>query len=160
MSDDTSTNTGALFLVGTAAASGVARGIVSGLAGNDITVVIEPRDGARELTCDLLDAALRPGDPLLVGDQVLVWTSEAPNARGVVIGRVVTPAVESTTHGPAASAPRPRTIVLESGEALTLRVGDGSIEIRADGRILIKGTDLVSRATRMNRIKGGAVSIN
>ena len=40
------------------------------------------------------------------------------------------------------------------------RVGDGSIEIRADGKILIKGTDLVSHAKRMNRIKGGAVSIN
>jgi len=41
-----------------------------------------------------------------------------------------------------------------------LRVGDGSITIREDGKVLIKGKDLVSHAQRMNRIKGGAVSIN
>ena len=48
----------------------------------------------------------------------------------------------------------------EAKHQLTLRVGEGTISIREDGKILIKGTDLVSHAQRMNRIKGGAVSIN
>jgi len=43
---------------------------------------------------------------------------------------------------------------------MTLRVGNGSITIRGDGKILIKGSDLVSHAQRTNRIRGGAVSIN
>jgi hypothetical protein len=51
-------------------------------------------------------------------------------------------------------------LVLEATREMTLRVGDGSITIRKDGKILIKGTDLVSHAKRMNRVKGGAVSIN
>jgi archaeosine-15-forming tRNA-guanine transglycosylase len=54
----------------------------------------------------------------------------------------------------------PHRLVLEANEALTLRVGDGSITIREDGKILIKGKDLVSHAKRMNRIRGGSVTIN
>ena len=54
----------------------------------------------------------------------------------------------------------PETLFLEAKHSLTLRVGDGSITIREDGKILIKGKGLVSHAQRMNRIKGGAVSIN
>ncbi len=51
-------------------------------------------------------------------------------------------------------------LVLEAKHSLTLRVGEGSITIREDGKILIKGKDLVSHAQRLNRIKGGAVQIN
>ena len=54
----------------------------------------------------------------------------------------------------------PDMLVLEAKKHLTLRVGEGSITIREDGKILIKGKDLVSHAQRMNRIKGGSVSIN
>jgi hypothetical protein len=54
----------------------------------------------------------------------------------------------------------PDDLVLEAKETVTLRCGDGSITIRADGKILIKGKDLVSHAQRANRIKGGSVSIN
>ena len=56
--------------------------------------------------------------------------------------------------------PIPEVLVLEAKSSITLRVGEGSITIREDGKILIKGKDLVSHAQRMNRIKGGAVSIN
>ena len=51
-------------------------------------------------------------------------------------------------------------IVLEARKGMTLRVGEGSITLRADGKILIKGKDLVSHARRMNRIRGGSVSLN
>ena len=54
----------------------------------------------------------------------------------------------------------PDELVLEAKHTLTLRVGDGSITIREDGKILIKGKDLVSHAARTNRIKGGSVQIN
>ena len=53
-----------------------------------------------------------------------------------------------------------KEVVIQARESLTLRVGDGSITIRADGKILIKGKDLVSHAQRANRIRGGSVAIN
>ena len=105
---------------------------------------------------------------------MLCWVdAEAPN-RGLILGRIgssVAPAHTNDARDPSEGTlpvhtrPQPAIetpdeLVLEAKHSLTLRVGDGSITIREDGKILIKGKDLVSHAQRMNRIKGGAVSIN
>ena len=89
---------------------------------------------------------------LAPGDIVLVWFSGECNDPGLVLGRI------GPTTAP--MPPNPDELLLEAGKSLTLRVGEGSITIREDGKILIKGKELVSHAQRMNRIKGGAVSIN
>lgn len=107
------------------------------------------------LTCDVLvtsDSAVR----WEAGDQVLLWLS-AMDSTGVVLGRI---GLAFPKRGAEDTKDVPDTLVLEAKQSLTLRVGDGSITIREDGKILIKGKDLVSHAQRMNRIKGGAVSIN
>jgi hypothetical protein len=53
-----------------------------------------------------------------------------------------------------------KKIVLDGQEEVVLRCGQSSISLRKDGKIIIKGTDLTSRASRTNKIKGGAVKIN
>lgn len=127
------------------------------------------------------DALLTPaGTParLVPGQAVLVWHPAHTGQRGVVLGAIggaapapEPPAPGEPAHPPlAATLPAPRTdgdpdavpesLVIEARRDLTLRVGEGSITLRADGRILIQGRDLVSSARRLNRIKGGAVSIN
>src|SRR5689334_4943046 len=93
---------------------------------------------------------------LVAGDSVLCWADPIQSARLLVIGRIG----PSAAPAPASALEQPDTLVLEAKHSLTLRVGEGSITIRDDGKILIKGKDLVSHAQRMNRIKGGAVSIN
>lgn len=105
-------------------------------------------------TCQVLCSS---GTPYLLapGDEVFVWLPNDLASDGIVLGRIGPSRASST--GPEEP---PAELVLEARSALTLRVGDGSIEIRADGKILIKGSDLVSHATRVNRIKGGAVAIN
>ena len=110
--------------------------------------------GAERLVCDLLHTGGQ-GEHLLLSasDEVLIWLPGEEGGRGVVLGRV----------GPSRAPDRdqvPDELVLQARKNLTLKVGDGSITIREDGKILIKGKDLVSHAKRMNRIKGGAVSIN
>ena len=92
------------------------------------------------------------------GDVVLVWRPAEDAQRAVIFGRITAPAAPVPPTDGAAEIPD--TLVLEARESLTLRVGNGSITIRADGKILIKGKDLVSHAQRMNRIRGGAVAIN
>ena len=84
------------------------------------------------------------------GDEV---TLISVAGRHILMGRV-----RALRHP--ANQPLPDTLLLEAQRELTLRVGDGSITLRADGKVLIKGKDLVSHAQRLNRIKGGAVSIN
>ena len=83
-----------------------------------------------------------------------MWQTET-RERGVVMGRVG-----------ASKSPKkrdksgPDELTIEAKQNLVLRCGDGSITLRNDGKILIKGKDLVSRAKRLNRIKGGSVAIN
>ena len=53
-----------------------------------------------------------------------------------------------------------KRITLEAQDEIQLKCGEGSITLRKDGKIIIKGTHLLSRAIGPNRIKGGSVQIN
>ena len=125
------------------------------------TVMVEDPVSAVRVLCDVLVTSPEGPPSLAVGDTVLVWMHEQRES-GVVIGRIgqsLAPP-DAVDRGPDHEEPLPEVLVIEATESILLKVGGGSIEIRADGKILIKGTDLVSHAKRMNRIKGGAVSIN
>jgi hypothetical protein len=106
------------------------------------------------LLCDILVTSDSEPLHLSPGDEVFVAMPARDEAHGVVLGRIG-PSVD-----PAPLKEPPDELLLEAKKGLVLRVGEGSITIRADGKILIKGKDLVSHAKRMNRIKGGAVSLN
>jgi hypothetical protein len=115
------------------------------------------------MPADLLQTTEGPSLRLDPGDVVVACRLGEESGRAVVIGRIASQtaaALPATQHTPADRDDLPDTLVIEARESLTLRVGDGSITIRADGRILIKGKDLVSHAQRLNRIKGGSVAIN
>ena len=79
---------------------------------------------------------------LRAGDRVLVHLASSP---AVIIGRI---------------GGIPEELVVEAGKNLTIRCGTGSIRIRADGRVLIEGLDIVSRARRAQRVTGAQVVIN
>jgi len=53
-----------------------------------------------------------------------------------------------------------KRIRLEAKEEIVLQCGKGSITLTADGRIVIKGNEIVSRASRAHKIKGATVNIN
>jgi hypothetical protein len=53
-----------------------------------------------------------------------------------------------------------RELMFEAAEEITIACGKSSITLRRDGRVVIKGTELVSRASGTNKIRGGAVRIN
>jgi len=145
----------------------VQRGRVASL-NTDGTFMIAVADGS-VVRCEALvvpGTDLRYLDP---GDEVLVWRENLEVGSAVVLGKIGRGDVErhESTEAETFDYPMPDEreaipgeLVLEAKHCLTLRVGDGSITIREDGKILIKGKDLVSHAQRMNRIKGGAVSIN
>ena len=53
-----------------------------------------------------------------------------------------------------------KRVMLEAQDEIQLKCGEGSITLRKDGKIVIKGTHLLSRSSGPNRIKGGSVQIN
>ena len=127
-------------------AAAITRGVVTDVTERGIVVALE--HGTVECT-EALEAGVVT-QPVRAGDSVMLWLAPGDNA--VLLGRVGSLA--------AGAGDALDEVVLEARQSLTLRVGDGSITIREDGRILIKGKDLVSHAKRMNRIRGGSVQIN
>lgn len=111
----------------------------------------------KEVTCELLHSSTEPLH-LARGDKVLLWLPGG-NEHGVILGRIG-PSQAAEPMPDAATEETPEQLVLEAAKNLTLKCGAGSITIRADGKILIKGKDLVSHAQGTNRIKGGSVAIN
>src|SRR5213082_1101369 len=94
--------------------------------------------GREAQACDVLD--MGETSSLAEGDIVFVWFPFNPPERGIVLGRVhVAPVPRAKSEDLAA---RVDELVIEAESQLTLKCGDGSITIREDGKILIKGKDL------------------
>ena len=53
-----------------------------------------------------------------------------------------------------------RQLVFEAAEEIVIACGKSSITLRRDGRVVIKGTELVSRASGSNKVRGAVVQIN
>jgi hypothetical protein len=51
-------------------------------------------------------------------------------------------------------------LVVSANQGLVLRCGKASITLSADGRIVVRGTHVVSHSSGVNRIKGGSVQVN
>jgi hypothetical protein len=106
----------------------------------------------REQECDWLETGAAVNPPLAAGDTLLVLPQRGRDA-GVVLGRI------GRYRTPVAAQPQAR-VTIEATDALSLKCGDASIELRADGKLTVKGEDVLVRARGTQRIKAGTVNIN
>jgi hypothetical protein len=53
-----------------------------------------------------------------------------------------------------------KSVDLKGRESIAIQCGKASITLHADGRVIIKGTRLVSRASEANKIKGATIALN
>jgi hypothetical protein len=101
-------------------------------------------------------------EPAHVGREVLVtWANEPPEP--VIVGllqREGEARAEESEPPAAPPAVKQEYVVVESERELVLRCGAGSITLTADGKVHIRGLDVVSSAERTQRIRGGSVRIN
>ena len=105
--------------------------------------------------------------PLLrthIGSTVVLVFDEGDVRRPIVIG-----VLEQSRSGmPGAAIPPPlvtaqiddHSLVLRAERTIVLECGDASITLTRAGKVVIKGTDVVSRSTRSNKIRGASVEIN
>lgn len=107
------------------------------------------------------------------GQSVLLHFVAGDSTRPVVLGVV---ASQGATEIGGSSPPLPLTapdlsgvrVELESQETLTLmatkqlvlRCGQASIVLQEDGKIEIRGTDVISRASGQNAVRGASVTLN
>ncbi|MCR9165749.1 MAG: DUF6484 domain-containing protein [Nannocystaceae bacterium] len=94
-------------------------------------------------------------------EAVLMFVAGSPNP--VLLGlRQPNPVIEGTMDEPegASAIVDGKKVRLEGQDEIVLRCGKSSITMRRNGRVVIRGVQVESRATGRNRIKGGAVLIN
>lgn len=88
-----------------------------------------------------------------VGREVALLCEGGDRARPLVMGLLHAPrAVRAEVDGERVEVVAEREIVL--------RCGDASITLTRDGKVLIKGVYVLTRAQTVNRIQGGSVKIN
>ncbi len=75
--------------------------------------------------------------------------------RPIVVGLLQAPDAE-----PATARVDGKRVVLEGKDEVELRCGAASITLRRNGRIVIRGVEVETRARGRNRIRGGSVQIN
>lgn len=95
-----------------------------------------------------------PGLPFIVG--LIQETSPSPLVDALLEAQAPTPPplaqAEAHVDG--------RRVVIEGKDEIVLKCGEASITLRRNGKVIVKGTYLESRATGTHRIKGGSVEIN
>ncbi len=96
--------------------------------------------------------------PQHVGCQVALFYEDGDLDKPIIAGVIQTPSgvapadLEAEIDGD--------SILLEGKRQIILRCGKASIVLTRDGKIVVRGSYLVSRSSGVNRIKGGSVQIN
>jgi len=99
--------------------------------------------------CDWLENSSNAAISLTIGDCLLCIPATAQE-QGVALGRIST-----------YQAPQPQQhLTLEATDSLTLKCGAAAVELRSDGRAIVKGEDVLLRAKGTQRIRAATVAIN
>lgn len=112
---------------------------------------------AQILNNGALDSMLyQPGTPVLIqlvaGQSPIVLGVLQPQLPSLVGQLDETQDVQVRADG--------KRTVIEARHEIELKCGAGSILLKRNGKIIIKGSEVISRASGANKIKGGSVSIN
>ena len=93
---------------------------------------------------------------LIEGAEILLVFENNDLSQAIIIGRIrdrlPSNGIEISIRG--------RRVVVDADEEVELRCGDAKLLITREGKIIVLGNDVLSRARRRNRIKGGTVNIN
>lgn len=98
-----------------------------------------------------------------IGATVVVVFEDGQVRRPIVLGVIAdtTRAAATAITSPAVSVQQDdQRLVLSAEREIVLRCGSASVTLTRAGKVLIKGTYVLSRSSGYNRIKGAAVDIN
>jgi Domain of unknown function (DUF6484) len=96
-------------------------------------------------------------DVSMVGSEVALMFEDGDRARPLIMGRIVTPARSKKSPKIISDG---ELVSVNAQKKLELRCGKASIVMYADGRVTVRGTEVVSQASRRNTIRGGSITLN
>jgi Domain of unknown function (DUF6484) len=120
-------------------------------------VAFDLGQGEVQATARVLLTSVVGDVPWAVGQSVLVLLERGDPAWPIVVGRVGDTLPQPATAMVDVQA---QAVSLQGQEELTLRCGEASLVLRADGEVVLKGTRVLSRALESNKIRGATVLIN
>jgi hypothetical protein len=99
-----------------------------------------------------------------IGRSVVLLFEQGDPARPIVMGVLCGdegwPLPETVAAGQVALSADGQRLVVSAQQQLVLRCGKASITLTRSGKVLIEGAYVSSRASGVNRVKGGAVQLN
>ncbi len=122
-------------------------------------LVSHPLNGERE---PLVARSVVPLGPSQVGRSVVIGFEEGDRRRPLILGCIWqgTPTTETPIALRAAATIDGEQLVFNAEKEIVLRCGDASLTLTRAGKVVIRGTYVLSRSSGVNRIKGGSVQIN
>jgi hypothetical protein len=93
-----------------------------------------------------------------VGREVLLTFEDGDPEKPIVIGVMET--FEARKTEPVKLKVDEEKLIFAAEQEIVLRCGQASITLTRSGKVLIKGSYVLSRSSGTNRIKGGSVQIN
>jgi hypothetical protein len=141
----------------TGARTGLFVGTLLALGENGMAFVGLPAAEGIDLLKARSSGSIRNED---LGAQVVVLVEPGDIDQSVVIG-----VVQNSRSMPAAKrsvevSMNLGTLEFEAQDRMVLRCGKASLTLTRDGKVLIRGTKVLNRASGVNRILGGSVQIN
>ncbi|MGP3698891.1 hypothetical protein [Rhodobacter sp. NSM] len=109
-------------------------------------------DGLVRVMLDGVEIAADTVVPVAEADRQAEALVAMAGDRPVVLGLIRRAVPEAQVDG--------RRVILEGEREVVLRCGSASITLSPDGRVTIRGTEILSRATGGNRVQGASVQLN
>lgn len=131
--------------------------------GDEGEIMVESDSEDLPLPCDFLQTNAGPLPELHHGDAVLYAMDESAR-RGYVLG--VIQKYRASGQGANGKLSHSQTeqeireIKFNAAEKIELRCGQSALLMNRDGKIVVKGTSITSRASGPQKIKGATVQIN
>lgn len=140
----------------------IMRGHVVAITAKGEIIVEDDAEGIK-LTCDFLRTSSAP-PPRLNRNDAVVYVMDGNKMSGYIVGVIEKYQITQQETNGKFTIPDAkheiRELKLNAEETIELRCGKSSITMNKEGKMIIKGTNLTSRASEVNKIKGGAVRIN
>lgn len=142
-------------------------GRIASARGGEVRVELDgaPAPLLARVSAGLDDAALAAA--AAARQDALVVFDRGDPARPVVVAllRSETPLIDAVLAGPLPRAEKVarvdgRRVEIEGKDEVVLRCGKASLTLRRDGKVVLRGVNVVSQGDAVHKVRGGKVQIN